>query len=682
MPDILSNMDALCADPADRMTVRPPRPWTAYALHALIWLIIILVFWISLVEGLRLRRWVFDITDPIRFINDTARGSYWGLVAAGPEGYLNQYDKMDPEVPEWQNSQWVPWLDYGPLRLLVMRQWGAWQRAYHPPDPNGSLYDAWQRAYWFNAPVINFNIALEIFSAVCAFFLTRLWVIRGSAGEIHGPFHGAWQGAVAALMVWFSADIILSAHAWFQWDSWVVPWYLCACLLASLDWWFAAGLAATIGIMFKGQMISIAPIFIIWPLVQGRPGAALRWICGLLFGTAAITSGWLITYLPAGPLQAARDVQTSLGVSQYPPNLFAIPRVFDTPAAIWIIEMLIVAAAVPWLLRTLKPGQGEVRETFLKTLLHSRWTWMTLAAICIIAAVYWPWLLAQNRSSWYLGMLAGAAVAAAALFLRRRSQRFVLAAIAAGGLLSCMGLFHGGTGWWDCGFRYGSVHWPYMVTGPASNVPATFQLRFGWAEQVDQIAFTLPAIHGHWPSFISSQAWWPASDLDVTAKIFFNAVYGFMLLISGIAIGIQARRNDRRMLVALVTPWIMFFLFPVQIQERYLLYAAGASACCIGNSVGAALLGLSLTLFSATMHMIRLLDWNTADLDTFGQNLSKAFPRLFSPDSGHTMLQYLQNMHPDMVWGVLVVGMAFLYLSLTPSRPRGPRNRPAAAALP
>jgi hypothetical protein len=646
-------------------------------LYALIWLIIVLVFWISLVEGLRLRRWVFDITDPIRFTNDTARGSYWGLVATGPEGYLNQYDKMDPEVPEWQSSLWIPWLDYGPLRLLVMREWGAWQRAYHPPDPNDSLYDAWQRPYWFNAPVIHFNIALEIFSAVCAFFLTRLWVIRGSAGETHGPFHGIWQGAAAALMIWFSADIIISAHAWFQWDSWVVPWYLCACLLASLDWWFAAGLAAAIGIMFKGQMISISPIFIIWPLVMGRPGAALRWICGLLLATAVITSGWLITYIPDGPLlQAARDAQANLAVSQYPPTLFAIPRVFDIPAAIWIIEMLIVAAAVPWLLRSLKPAPGEPRATFLNALLHSRWTWTTAAAIVIVSAVYWPWLLAQNRSSWYLGLLAGAVVAAAALFLRGRSQPFVLAAIAAGGMLSCIGLFHGSTGWWDCGFHYGSVHWPYMVTGPASNLPATFQLRFGWAEQADQVAFTLPAIHGHWPSFISSQAWWPAFDLDVTAKIFFNAVYGLMLLISGIAIGIQARRNDRRMLVALVTPWIMFFLFPVQIQERYLLYAAGASACCIGNSVGAALLGLLLTLLSATMHMIRLLDWNTADLDTWGQNLAQAFPRFCSPDSGHTMLQYLQNMHPDMVWAVFVVGMAFLYLSLTPSRPRRARTRP------
>jgi hypothetical protein len=212
-----------------------------------------------------------------------------------------------------------------------------------------------------------------------------------------------------------------------------------------------------------------------------------------------------------------------------------------------------------------------------------------------------------------------------------------------------------------------------MVTGPASNVPAIFQLRFGWDRQVDQIAFTLPAIHGHWPGFIAARTWWPASDLDVTAKMLFNSIFAVMLVLSGIAIGLQARRNDRRMLVALVTPWIMFFLFPVQIQERYLLYASGAAACCIGDSVGMALLGFSLTLFSAIMHTIRLLDWHTADLATFGQNLATAFPRIFSPASGQTILQYTQAMHPDMGWGILLLGMIFLYLSLTPSR-RGPER--------
>src|ERR1700683_5153774 len=115
--------------------------------------------------------------------------------------------------------------------------------------------------------------------------------------------------------------------------------------------------------------------------------------------------------------------------------------------------------------------------------------------------------------------------------------------------------------------------------------------------------FTTPAIHGHWPAFVSKQFGWPAFDFDVSAKMLFNTIYAILLLLSGIAIGVQTRRNDRRALIAFVTPWIMFFLWPVQIQERYLLYAAGAAVCCIGNGLGTCLLGLFLTGCSAIMHL-------------------------------------------------------------------------------
>src|SRR5579864_5834531 len=99
--------------------VTSPHDWRTYAVCSLIWLLIAAILILSYREGVRLRRWTFDITDPIRYLDDIHRGCYWGLVASGPEGYLNQYDKMEDEKPEWQDSRWVPWLDYAPLRLLV-----------------------------------------------------------------------------------------------------------------------------------------------------------------------------------------------------------------------------------------------------------------------------------------------------------------------------------------------------------------------------------------------------------------------------------------------------------------------------------------------------------------------------------------------------------------------------------
>jgi len=299
----------------------------------------------------------------------------------------------------------------------------------------------------------------------------------------------------------------------------------------------------------------------------------------------------------------------------------------------------------------------------MKMILHSRWTWISISAFIIFAAVYWPWFLRVNRPIWYLGVLAGAAVAATAFFVRGRNKFYLLAAIAGCGLFSCIWLFHGSTAWWNC-----TVHWPYMEMGPSSNIPAVFELRFGWPHEAEEIAFTIPAINNNWRIFLIDGPNWPAADWDISAKLLFNTIATVLILISGVAIGLQARRNDRRMLVALVTPWIMFFLWPVQIHERYLIYASGVGACCIGNSVGTALLGLLLSACSFIMQMNRLLDWHSSDLDAFGQNLSKAFPHLFSPTCAQTALQYISNTHPDIAWGILVIGMVFMYLSLTPTR--------------
>jgi hypothetical protein len=114
-------------------SARSSRPIKLNITRAFLWLLIIAVGSLAAFAGIKLRIWTFDAFDPIRFRDDLRRGVFWGLHASGPEGFLNQYSKMDPEIPEWQNSRWTPWLDYGPLRLLVMRQWGAWQRKNFPP---------------------------------------------------------------------------------------------------------------------------------------------------------------------------------------------------------------------------------------------------------------------------------------------------------------------------------------------------------------------------------------------------------------------------------------------------------------------------------------------------------------------------------------------------------------------
>ncbi len=350
--------------------------------------------------------------------------------------------------------------------------------------------------------------------------------------------------------------------------------------------------------------------------------------------------------------------------------MFVISRKFDVPAAIWVIEMLIVVAAVPWLLQILGPQTvaPDASKSKFQKFAQSRHVWIAGAMVIMAATIWWPWIIAANRSTWFVGLLLAAITASAGLMLPPRNRLYLLAAIAGGGLFMCMWLFHGDTSWWDCAIHYGSVHWPYLFIGATSNVPAIFQLRFGWPKEIDEIAFTIPAIHAHWPAFIAAHAWWPAVGVDITSKAFFDSIYIVLLILSGIAVGIQTKRNDRRALVAFATPWLMFFLFPVQVQERYLLYGAAVTACAVGESFGMALLGFCLTIFSLMMPFKELLDEGWSDVNAFGENLSRAVPWLFSPQSGQTLHQYLDGTQPDIAWGILIIGLIFLYVSLTRSR--------------
>src|SRR6202040_3849276 len=101
---------------------------------------------------------------------------------------------------------------------------------------------------------------------------------------------------------------------------------------------------------------------------------------------------------PADQLAKARAAQEGVSTTDFPQNLFAIPRRFDAPAAIWIAEMLIVTFAVPLLLRELMPAPATTAAPRWKMILQSRWTWFAGAAIVIIAMVCWPWMLARNRA--------------------------------------------------------------------------------------------------------------------------------------------------------------------------------------------------------------------------------------------------------------------------------------------
>jgi hypothetical protein len=633
-----------------------------------VWCLIAFTICWALVEGVRERRWVWEITTPIRFTSDIRRGFYWAMQCSGPEGYLNQYDKMEIQGPDWNL-----WLDYAPLRLLVMDQWGKWVRGHYPQYERDSGQD-WNPSFRFNQPILYFNVFMDCLGSICAFFLTRLWVIRSSIadkiGGVREPTRGLAPGLAAALLLWFNPAMLVSAYGWPTWDSWIVPMFLLAALLASLNWWFCAGLAVAVGAMFKGQQLAVAPIFVIWPLVLGKPGSALRWCAGLILGIAAITWPWIFSYLSAAELQRVHHLQF-LSFGLYMPRLADVRRIVDVPAILWLAGVVGAAAAGPWIVYLANRRRlfaSLMNRKYWPTWLHYEWLSICIAALVISILVSWPWCLARNRSDWYMGAIASLILVCASLGLRPRSRPFVWAATAGTASLLCMRLFHGSHAWWDCAFHYASVHWPFMIMGRTSNLPGILQVQYGWPQWIHATALTIPPIAGHW-AMISTLGCWPAVPLNVTSKMLFNSIYTVLLIVSGIGIGLQARRKDRRILVALITPWILFFTFPVQIHERYLLFAAGCSAICIGQSVGMMLLGVVLTGITLAMTLNLMMLYGPS-LNAFGQNLAQCFPSLCSPQSGQTLLRYIDGTHPDIGWAVLVIAAVFLYVSLIPGRGR------------
>ena len=74
--------------------------------------------------------------------------------------------------------------------------------------------------------------------------------------------------------------MILDAHGWPQWDAWILPFYLFAALVALKNRWFWCGCLLALGAMFKGQLLFVAPFFVLWPLWQKRWVTALRMLAG------------------------------------------------------------------------------------------------------------------------------------------------------------------------------------------------------------------------------------------------------------------------------------------------------------------------------------------------------------------------------------------------------------------
>ena len=256
--------------------------------------------------GIQLRRWTWNETRHVRFQHDIVNAFYWGSETLkearrlSPDeasanswtgflrGYFALYDRVKRKAHDHDYH-----LDYPPLRLLGMSIWAKMVRSDFPGVDDGHPKHV--------KPLLNVNLFCELISALAIFLLVRLWVHRASGATGSRFLHRlpaesrAWIcGLAAASAVWLEPSMILDAHGWPQWDVWILPFYLFAALAASTRRWFWCGCLLSAGAMFKGQLLLVAPFFVLWPLCQKRWTDALRLLAGFASTTALIVSPWLL----------------------------------------------------------------------------------------------------------------------------------------------------------------------------------------------------------------------------------------------------------------------------------------------------------------------------------------------------------------------------------------------------
>jgi hypothetical protein len=270
--------------------------------HTLLAFLIIALF----LGGIQLRRWIGESTRHVRYQHDIVNAFYWGSetmkearrlspdeasansLTGFSRGYLALYDRVKHKA---YNNDYG--LDYPPLRLLVMAIWARQVRNQFPgvDDGHPKLVN----------PLLKINVLCELLSAVAIFLLVRLCLERqsrptqsDSLRSLALQHRASICGLAAASAAWLEPSMILDAHGWPQWDVWILPFYLFAALAALKNRWFICGCLLAIGAMFKGQLLFVAPFFVLWPLWQKRWNRALRVLAGFISTAALIASPWLL----------------------------------------------------------------------------------------------------------------------------------------------------------------------------------------------------------------------------------------------------------------------------------------------------------------------------------------------------------------------------------------------------
>jgi len=674
------------AEPLPVIQTLKPRPAYGPLLNrTAFWSVFAFICIAALIAGLILRRYAWDQTEPIRYTIDINNAFQQGTDAIRI-GYIDRYDEQTSR----KDHVWFMDLDYAPGRLAIARLWAYWVRE----KVDGTITDPtkirdwafYQRvrqlqqaaelkkktgshvSYDLCKPMLMVNLAGEILSAIAMFFLVRRYTSGKQPND--RPVRGIVLGLVSALFFWFNPALIWNAHCWPQWDSWVLPFFLWALVLASLDWWFCAGLIVAAGAMFKGQILFGAPLFILWPLFQGRLPAVGRWISGLLTATAAVTAVWLVR-TPGINSTGEHFIPGSINPHAiewivYLTLIFAaMVSIIFGPRKGWMRFPLgvLVAAVVTWLIAAYSNHEFSIigfiflaaAGWFIDEQFES-WDWRAqlplgwIAAAILILPIY---VLTKDFVIVGIVLIATAAMGMLIFFAPRRAIPYAACAWIAGAMLTCMPIFNTSDGWFYLGFAYGTHHYEKMASGDNNNLAELLQQEWQW-DDLQAPVFSIPSgdlaeslasllLHLD-PKLTPEQLKAPDGGTNVPLKYLLVSVWIASLILCSIAMSVHDRNRSPRFLIAIATPWIVFFAVMTQMHQRYLLWGASLSAATVAISPGYAFLNIFLSIVA----------------------MSQEMQSMFSDAhySDNPVHRFIQQWHPGVAWAVLLTAAIFQYTAL------------------
>ena len=498
-------------------------PWLAI----LTWLACLAAIAWAAYAGARLQRTVWDTTEPIRFLWDI-NNAYNKGQRAHQEGLLNVYDNVAAEARSRDDGVQAYDLDYPPLRLTVAYLWYDWSATRFGPG--------WQNTYAFHAPLLMLNRVLLAMAALSAMGL--VWHFRrADRDEKHPPMLGTGcaTATMAGMLAWFSPAALLVGFAWPQWDIAVPAFFLLAVLCGCRNLWLLAGVLLGIGGMYKGQVLLMLPMMVVWPLVAGKPGGLTRLLAGLGLSIACIAAPFMLHI-----------------------GNVAIP---DSAAILIGMAVLCWCVALGW-----KLTMGRLNQ------------WFTLAPVAMIVLLAFAAWYALGISAGALGLALGAAIILLTAKVPTKYTLAVLAGTVASVIFICAWSGPASWNWLRVGLLYGTEHFQVMYMGNPSNLPAILAQRFRVNSPRD-----IALIWG---------------TLEITWGWLLRGIYLVGMVLCAIAMGIHHRRGSGRFLLAMLAPWLLFVTFCAQVHERYILYPALISVPLLALGFGWWMVAIVLQLIA------------------------------------------------------------------------------------